>query len=291
MMRIAVVVASLNRPEEIGQLLLALKAQSLQPSAIVLSVASNADLPPNLPPDVEIVMGGAGSSAQRNRGMELVLERSDAVVFFDDDFIPTKDALTGISRFFTTFPDAVGATGLVLHDGVKEGGITYESALQIVRAYEAGPELPLRNEDFLFAYGCNMAFRTSAIGKIRFDENLPLYGWQEDMDFAGQISVHGKVIRTTSFAGVHRGVNKGRSSGVMLGFSQIINPTYLVRKGTMRPKKAATLIVKNLIANHVKVLMPEPFIDRSGRLRGNWLGLFHLLRGHADPTAVLSYRK
>jgi GT2 family glycosyltransferase len=289
-MRIAVVVASLNRAEEIGQLIVALRAQTLQPSAIVLSVVSTTDLPPDLPPDVEIVMGTPGLAAQRNRGMELVLERSDAVVFFDDDFIPTKDALNGISRFFTTFPDAVGGTGLVLHDGVKEGGISYEAAIKIVRNFEAGPELPLTNEDFLFAYGCNMAFRTTAIGDLRFDENLPLYGWQEDMDFASQMSVRGKVIRTTAFAGVHRGVNKGRNPGLMLGFSQIVNPAYLVRKGTMRPKKAAALMFRNMLANHVKVFKPEPHIDRPGRLAGNWLGLFHLLRGNADPTAVLSFR-
>lgn len=290
-MRIAVVVASINRAEEIGQLLLALKAQTLQPSVIVLSVVKAEDLPVGLAPEIEIVMGSAGLAAQRNRGLELVLERSDAVVFFDDDFMPARDSLSGISRFFTCVPEAVGCTGLVLRDGVNEGGISYETALEIVRDFEARPELPLKNDDFLFAYGCNMAFRTAAIGNLRWDENLPLYGWQEDMDFAGQIAVKGKVIRTNAFAGVHRGVNKGRSTGLRLGFSQIVNPAYLVRKGTMRPKKAATLMFRNLVANHVKVFRPEPHIDRRGRLAGNWLGLFHLLRGRADPTAVLSFRK
>lgn len=289
--KVSVVVASVNRPEEIGQLLVALKGQTLQPVAIVLSVASVADLPAYVPPGVEVVMGTPGLAAQRNRGMELVLSRSDAVVFFDDDFIPTKNALRGVSEFFTTFPDVAGGTGHVLYDGVNVGGISYESALEIIRKFEAEPGLPLRNDDFLFAYGCNMAFRASAIGELRFDENLPLYGWQEDMDFAGQISVRGKVIRTSSFAGVHRGVNKGRSPGVMLGFSQIINPAYLVRKGTMRPKKAVTLMVKNLLANHLKVFRPEPYVDRAGRIRGNWRGLANLLRGNFDPKAVLSLKR
>ena len=136
-----------------------------------------------------------------------------------------------------------------------------------------------------------MAFRMSAIGNLRFDENLPLYGWQEDVDFAARASVHGRVVRTTAFAGVHRGVNKGRSPGKALGFSQIINPAYLVRKGTMRPKKALTLIVKNVLANHAKCLWPEPFIDRRGRLLGNWLGLLHLLQGKTDPKVILSFKK
>ncbi len=179
----------------------------------------------------------------------------------------------------------------MLRDGIKGGGISYDSAIEIIQKFEAEPVLPIKNEDYLFAYGCNMAFRASVIGNLRFDENLPLYGWQEDMDFAAQISVHGKVIRTTAFAGVHRGVNKGRSPGKAFGFSQIVNPAYLVRKGTMTPKKALTLIVRNVLANHAKFFQPEPFVDRRGRLLGNWLGLLHLLQGKTDPTLILSCKE
>jgi len=290
-MKIAVVVATVNRAEEVGQLLLGLKRQSLQPSAVILSAVSKTDIPDDLPLDVEIVLGSAGLTVQRNRGLEMIVGRCDVVVFFDDDFIPTKNALQGIRQLFETYPDVVGGTGLVLRDGIRGGGISYESALEIIRQFEAEPVLPIKNEDFLFAYGCNMAFRTSLIGSLRFDENLPLYGWQEDMDFAARISVHGKVIRTSSFAGVHRGVNKGRSPGKAFGFSQIVNPAYLVRKGTMGPKKALTLIVRNVLANHAKCFRPEPFVDRRGRLLGNWLGLLHLLQGKTDPTVILSFKK
>jgi len=125
---------------------------------------------------------------------------------------------------------------------------------------------------------------------LRFDENLPLHGWQEDMDFASRLSSRGRVIKTTAFAGVHRGVNKGRSPGMALGFSQIVNPVYLVRKGAMRPKKAAVLMLRNFSANHLKALRPEPFIDRLGRVRGNWRGIFHVLCGRADPTAILRFK-
>jgi hypothetical protein len=72
-----------------------------------------------------------------------------------------------------------------------------------------------------------------------------------------------------------------------LGFSQIVNPVYLVNKGTMRPAKALKLMVKNLAANHLKSIRPEAFIDRAGRVRGNWLGLMHLLSGKSDPGAIL----
>jgi len=287
-MNIAVVVASKDRAEEIGQLLHSLERQSLQPSAVILSVEKMADLPSDLPKNVQVIVGPCGSSAQRNRGLELAVTNCDAVVFFDDDFLPTKDSLFGISRLFELYPDIVCATGVVLHDGVKEGGFGYDAAVKLLHSYELRPITgPIITKVTMGTYGCNMAFRAMAIIDIRFDENLPLYGWQEDMDFAARAGRFGKIVKTNAFAGVHRGVNKGRSPGEKLGYSQMVNPVYLVRKGTMRLDVAAHLMIKNFLANHVKVLAPEPFIDRRGRVRGNWRGLKHLLRGHVDPTEIL----
>ena len=289
-LRVSVVVASVGRPEEVGQLLQALARQTKKPEAIILSVSGESDVPANLAAGVKIVTGTSGLPAQRNRGLELVQGHCDIVVFYDDDFIPAKDSLQRIADFFSTYSFLVGATGHVLADGINEPGLAYQEALDIVTAYEARPKPALANENFLCAYGCNMAFRCEAIGTKRFDENLPKYGWQEDMDFAGQLSVTGKIIRTNAFAGVHRGVKNGRGQGVDLGFSQIVNPVYLVGKGTMTKRKAASLISRNLIANHVKFLRPEPYIDRTGRLKGNWLGILHLLCGRRDPMALPSFQ-
>jgi glycosyltransferase involved in cell wall biosynthesis len=287
-MRVSVVVASVRRAEELGQLLEALARQTKAPYAIVLSVSEAADLPADIPCGVRVAMGPAGLPAQRNRGLELVQAECDIVVFYDDDFLPARDSLLKIASFFLDHPDLAGATGHVLADGINGPGLAYQEALDILAAYEANPKPPSVIEDFLCAYGCNMVFRCASIGTSRFDENLPRYAWQEDMDFAGQLASAGKVIRTNDFAGVHRGVKKGRGNGVDLGFSQIINPVYLVRKGTMTLRKAVTLMSRNLIANHLKVFRAEPYVDRWGRLRGNWAGLLHLLQGKADPMALPS---
>ncbi len=51
----------------------------------------------------------------------------------------------------------------------------------------------------------------------------------------------------------------------------MVNPVYLVRKGTMHPVHAAQLMARNLIANHVKARWPSRGSDRLGRVRGNWI--------------------
>lgn len=230
--------------------------------------------------------GTKGLTRQRNRALDVALPCSDIIVFFDDDFLPEDTTLEGIRDLFCTHTEIVGATGVVLADGVTSGGLSPERARAILEAQRKRPR-GLFNLPTDALYGCNMALRTSAIHDIRFDENLPLYAWQEDVDFTGQLRQHGLTVQSSAFAGVHLGVTKGRTSGLALGFSQIINPAYLVRKGTMRPVKAMILALKNIVANHMRSIHPESYIDRRGRARGNWLGLWYLLQGRLEPAAIL----
>jgi GT2 family glycosyltransferase len=290
-MRIAVVVATLGRPQEVGQLLERLARQTLPPCVIVLSVESDADLPPRLSDHVQVVTGPRGASAQRNRGIDLVHGECDIIAFFDDDFLPCIHSLSGMAALFRDNPGVVGATGRVLADGVSHGGIAYDDACAIVAPFDrAGPAQGRIERDLHAAYGCNMAFRAAAVGEIRFDENLPLYSWQEDVDFAARTLSRGRVVKTDAFVGVHRGVTRGRTSGLRFGFSQIVNPVYLVRKGTMRRRHAIQLILRNFVANHFRALWPEPWIDRRGRVQGNWIGLVQVLSGDVRPQRVTELR-
>jgi hypothetical protein len=138
-------------------------------------------------------------------------------------------------------------------------------------------------------YGCNMAFRIQYVraNQLRFDENLPLYGWQEDIDFSLQMAPFGRLVKSDRLMGVHLGVKAGRTSGVRLGYSQIANPVYLSKKGTMSWQHARKLISRNIAANLARSLYPEPWIDRHGRLKGNLLALMDLLRGKASPARIL----
>jgi hypothetical protein len=287
-MRIAVILASLGRPKELAHILADLGRQSLKPAIVVLSLEKIEDAPADLADDVEVVLGPRGLCAQRNRALDAVAGRCEIVIFYDDDYVPSRHAVDGVMRTFARNPDVAGATGRVLADGIGLGGIDYDVARRIVDAHDrAAPPVDARLADCAVAYGCNMAFRADAIANLRFDERLPLYGWQEDVDFAGRVLARGRMVATDAFAGVHCGVTRGRMPGRRLGFSQIVNPVYLMRKGSMRRSHAITLLLRNLAMNHVRALAPESFVDRRGRVVGNWLGLAHLLSGRADPMTVL----
>lgn len=288
-MKIAIVIATLGRSLELSELLRQLAEQTHLPSSIVVSVASAQDLPPEIPNGVQITTGSKGSSAQRNRGMEKVLGDCDLLAFLDDDYLPSVHALARMEALFARFPEVVGANGHLLADGIHSAGIQYSEALALLRAYDIDPQEdePRVLGSPVGLYGCNMVYRASAIGQTRFDEKLPLYGWQEDIDFSAQLSPRGRLVMTDAFVGVHRGVKGGRTSGLKFGYSQIVNPIYLSRKGTMPWWYAAKIISRNLLANHIRVLRPEPWVDRRGRLYGNWLGIRDVLMSRDDPRNIL----
>lgn len=287
-MRVAVVIASVGRPNEVAHLLERLALQTAPPSAVILSVGGDQDLPSTVPDDIVVIKGPKGLPAQRNRGLA-ALETSgcDVVVFYDDDFVPAFDSLERFGRLFADNPGVMGATGRVLADGITTAGVSKDDAVRLVDGETAWEADQARLADVPGLYGCNMAFRYAAIGGDRFDESLPLYAWQEDTDFSRRLLDRGRLVKSDAIIGVHRGVKGGRNSGVKFGWSQIVNPLYLVRKGSMPAGFAARLICKNLAANHLRVLRPEPWVDRWGRVRGNWKAIAYVLSGRLDPADMV----
>jgi hypothetical protein len=287
--RLVVIVPTLGRPEVIDPLIRHLEGQHRPPDELVLSAPAGADLgrPRSDLFPVTVLFGRKGLCAQRNRALEHCLGRFDLITFFDDDFLPADDYLCRISSAFRSCPDYAVAMGHVVRDGAHDAGLSFEEGLRALRAAEASGRRGVRVADHPGAYGCNMTIRERLIGGLRFDERLPLYGWQEDIDFTSQLRRFGRVVGIEAAIGVHLGLKGGRVSGVRLGYSQIVNPVYLVRKGTMPFGFALSLVLRNLAANLVRSLRPEPYIDRRGRLRGNLLAAADLLGGRIEPERIL----
>ena len=286
---IAVVIASVGRPEVLGVHVARLKAQTRPPDRIVLSVPSEADLPTTsgVLLGVDRLIAPKGLCAQRNAALDAIGQEYELVAFLDDDYLPSLFAIERIVAFFDAHPEIAGANGTLLADGANGPGISAGEAIELLDDHDRGPAPPhdvIRTLHGL--YGCNMVLRGSAIEGMRFDDRLKLYGWQEDIDFSARALARGQLVKTSAFTGVHLAEKRGRIAGVRLGYSQVINPVYLAAKGTMRRSYAARIIAKSLVANHFRALHPEPWVDRLGRIRGNWLGVMDCLRGRLTPERI-----
>lgn len=281
---IAVAVATLGRPDIVTATLKhLLETQTLKPAAVIVScvVAEDAGDAAYLPA-VTVVTGRPGLAAQRNTALAALPTGIDVVVFFDDDFVADADWLAAAARTFRDEPQVVAFTGRVLADGIKGPGLSFDEAVRIVGTVDRSASWS-RIEPFS-PYGCNMAFLLPAIGELRFDERLVLYGWLEDRDFAASLAKRGgRLIKCASACGVHMGVKSGRVAGDRLGYSQVVNPIYMQRKGTMTCGQVVGQLFRNITSNVAGAVKPEPFIDRRGRLRGNLRGLGDVLRGRLEP--------
>ncbi len=233
---------------------------------------------------LQCLLGARGSCSQRNVALEVIGDRADLVVFFDDDFVPDLDYLEQAEALFTRNPGLVGATGEVVADGVHGPGFTVDEAIDILRDYKAPPAFEESSEAL---YGCNAIVRLAAAKGLRFDTNLPLYGWQEDIDFTYQLGQRGPMVKSSLLRGVHMGAKGGRTAGKRFGYSQIANPVYLLRKRTIPPKLAWRIMWQTTAANFVRSLNPEPHIDRRGRAVGNLIAVRDLIIGRLDPRRIL----
>jgi glycosyltransferase involved in cell wall biosynthesis len=287
-MRLFVIIPTLKRKELLSRVLKHLGHQTRLPDEVIVSAPDathvEAFQPEHFP--ISYVFGSPGLCAQRNRAIERALGRCDIITFFDDDFLPADDYLRRLEEGFTEHPDWAVVMGETAADGAHNSGYTFDEGLALLRQAECR-ERPRWVSDHVGAYGCNMSVRATQIGDLRCDERLVLYGWQEDIDFTSQLKKFGRVVGLNTLIGVHLGAKSGREAGMKLGYSQVANPVYLMRKGTVPAAFALNLIWRNIAANAIKSFWPEPYADRRGRLKGNLLAAIHFIRGRIEPEYIL----
>lgn len=289
--KIAVGIATAGRRLVLAETVGELALQTRLPETLFVCPAATADFDASqaaqLPFPVRVIEGPRGSSAQRNAILDAARD-FDILMFFDDDFLAAPSYLAELEQCFAADSCVVAASGHVIADGLRGPGLDATEARAALAAHEP-PQVARRVVDQFNAYGCNMALRLAAVRahRLYFDENLPLYGWLEDLDFCRRLATCGRIVRNGRMAGVHLAIKGGRTSGIRYGYSQVANPYYLWRKGTMPAGRALRQMGQNVLANSAKSIWPEPWVDRRGRARGNALGFFDLVRGRLHPTRIL----
>ena len=198
--RVILAIATTGRPEVVARTMREIAAQIRQPDLFVISIADEADVDRDviaeLPCPTIIKIGKRAASSQRNKVLEDV-RANDILLFIDDDFLMAPDYLLQLEKLMHANPGISVMTGTVLADGISGPGFSYEYGLNLLLA-SASYEEPTTLFPVYNGYGCNMAFRARHIVEngLRFDEELPLYSWLEDVDFSRQMSRFGKVMKS-----------------------------------------------------------------------------------------------
>jgi GT2 family glycosyltransferase len=288
----AIGMASAGRPALLASVLDNLDGQrsldGVEPLAFigVVSVPDEKSLPDAMPSRWKVVTGTRGLAGQRNAALDHIGD-ADVVFFFDDDAVVRSDYVARGLEFFAAHPEVAGITGRVLLDGSVGGEISEADAQSAIA--DTDGETPTgqwgRTREL---YGCNFAFRVSADRSIRFDARLPLYSWLEDHDFARRLMRAGGLARVDDCVIVHRGASSGgRQAHRRLGYSQMMNPIYLWRKGSFPLWLAAWEIFRPMAKNISRSIAGSQASWRRERLGANWMALRDALRGRVTPERIL----
>lgn len=289
-MKIGVGIVTAGRRATLSETLSEIGRQTRLPDRLIVcpAEAGDCDHSVSLPVRMEIISSKRGICAQRNAILDAVSD-IDILVFFDDDFFPAANYLSLLEAEFLARPAIAIVTGTLLADDILGPGLAPQHARKILSERGRDALATGRMTKVYNGYGCNMALNMSLVRRrgACFDEALPLYGWLEDVDFSRSMALEGEILKSPALRGVHLGTKVGRFSGLRFGYSQVANPIYLWRKGTLSGTRAFRQIGKNILANAVKTFRPEPWVDRSGRLRGNALAFVDFFIGGLSPARIL----
>lgn len=284
--------ASAGRPLLLETLLRTLTEQDQTPAEVVLSVPDAGSLPTydasTLPFNVTVVLGARGLAAQRNAGIAGMATSPEFVFFFDDDAIPRSDYIAAAVEHFRADPNLVGLTGSVVIDGAQLGvEVDRNSAERALSASSAvaSSAVASRTDEL---YGCNFAVRMDALIRTPFDSRLPLYSWLEDLDFARRLGRLGSLAKAPSCVIAHLGsASGGRTQHLRFGYSQLTNPIYLWRKGSITALHALTLVIKPVGSNVIGSVAGASSTWRRQRLEGNARSLGDIVRGRVTPERIV----
>jgi GT2 family glycosyltransferase len=163
--------------------------------------------------NLEIVFSPiSGLSNARNIG--LALTKTPFVVFTDDDCVPQPQWLENILHCFEEQgADVVGGKIEPIWPVNRTESIKDQVLLDSLALVDMGANLR-QMEDFEFAVGANMAFRTSILNDIKFDTNLGRIGATllsgEEIEFQKELRVRNAQFYYTPHAVVRHKIERER---------------------------------------------------------------------------------
>jgi glycosyltransferase involved in cell wall biosynthesis len=290
--RIAFVVATRDRPGELGRLWRSLLAQTRLPDEVVIVDASGRPVPPADPAQAPfrlryLTTPVASATRQRNIGLGAVDPAIGLVGFLDDDAVLEERAVAEMLRFFDEFGPELGgaAFNLVNHPplalaafkrtpfaeslglyGRRAGVVTASGFQTMIGRVEATAWT-----DWLPTTAS--VWRREIFRGHRFDEWYSGYSYLEDLDFSYRV---GRVYRLAVAASArysHLPAAGGRGDGYAFGLREVLNRVHFVRKNPeLSLAKCRLALVARLLMTAAAGLLPfEP--AHLARAWGNVIGL------------------
>jgi GT2 family glycosyltransferase len=247
--KLAFVVATKDRPDEIRTLMKNLSSQSRRPDELIIVDGSDApldeaSLPKGAFPVKYLRSRPPSASRQRNVGLGAVAPEINLIGFLDDDVVLETHAVENMMEFWKSCPEDVGGVSfnLLNHPPLYAADLKSLPLAEKLGLYsrERGRVLPSgfqtmlgRTDETVFVQwlpsGASI-WRREVFSRISFDEWFKGYSYLEDLDFSYRV---GKSFRLAVLGGAgyrHYPAPGGRGSGYQFGAREVLHRLHFVAK-------------------------------------------------------------
>ncbi len=296
MHKLALVVPTKDRPDDLRKLLSSLAAQTRQPDQLIVVDGSNPDIRhviaefPGLAVDYVRVYPPS-LSQQRNAGMQRLNPAITLAGYLDDDIVVESQAIEAMLGFWTTASADIGGAAFNITNAARPNWVHLKSLL-LVDSVLPGRILPSgfpstigfqqADLDTDWLYGGATVWRREVVDLYAYDEWFLGTGFMEDVDFSFTVRRDHrlKVVAGARLAHYSHPVRLERET--LLGRWQVTNRMYFVRKHRAR---GLSIVVAWLASGgtallNIAIALVRRRRDYWLRAKGNMLGMASEITGN-----------
>ena len=291
--KIAYVVPTKDRPEDLRVLFKSLQLQTVLPNQIIIVDGSSPDIKyvcdkyPDLPITYDRCFPPS-LAKQRNAGMARLHNNITIAGYLDDDIELDPDATEKMLTFWSNAPENTGGAAISIRDQHNQlnsklmsiflmAGKTPGKMLSSAHAVH----IPFIGKTFEteWLYGGATVWSREVINTFNYDEWFDGYGFLEDVDYSYRVSQLYKLYIVGDSRCLHHSAGLSDKKQFIFGKQQIFNRLYFARKMRLfSPLAIYWAIFGNILMNGVALIKnhDRPTLDR---LFGNFVGLWAHLKG------------
>jgi GT2 family glycosyltransferase len=291
-MKTLIVVPTRNRPDEIINTINFLNLNKNFFSKIIIVDSSDIELKEkikklllNYSLNIKLIDAQPSTCTQRNIGFSFI-EDEEFIMFLDDDNIFYNDALLQMNNFLKK---NINFAGIAFNQILKEEENFSEklkknfftNKLSIYPSKKGGVSrsgwqskfINFENDEIVEWLPTRaVIYRTELIKNLKFDENLGIYGYLEDLDFSLELKKKGKLMVCSNAKYTHdQSIDR---SGFEFGKKEVRNRYYLVQKHNLNKYLFFITLFAKMLIN----LKEGIFLNKNSlqRFYGNIIALMSL---------------
>lgn len=298
MHRIALIVPTKDRPDDLRKMLASLAAQTRVPDQVIVVDGSMPPIRPvidefaSLP--LEYVRVFPPSLAQqRNAGMARLRPDVSLAGYLDDDVVLEPEAVERMLEFWNRAQAEIGGAAFNITNNPSPGGLPFKQLFSIDDARPGvmlgsgfGSTIPAQSADLEtdWLYGGATVWRRAVIAAYPYDEWFVGTGFMEDIDFSFNVRQRYRLFVVAAARLAHYSRPPRDDRQFLLGKWQVVNRMYVVRKYRERglSRVSAWWASAGLIAIYGFRALLRLDLRYWNRMRGNAAGVVSELLGRRE---------